>query len=129
MEYNVVLTTGISDMIREHLRRKLVNPQVEALLTEEIRNMELVSRKELPEDAVYINRKVRVKNHTKGTEQDYIFLSSNFREKPKKNKYSILSAMALATLGRKTGDRFTWPFDEGEMDIEILSVEEFVNPN
>jgi regulator of nucleoside diphosphate kinase len=45
------------------------------------------------------------------------------KAKPAKNKYSILSDIALATVGYKVGDIIDWPFKDGERRIEILKVE------
>ncbi|MEN2434404.1 GreA/GreB family elongation factor [Weeksellaceae bacterium A-14] len=124
MNKNIVLTTGIYDVIKDHLRRKRVSPDEEQRLTEELRNAKQVRRRELPDDVVTVNRKVVVKDHTSDQEQEYIFVSTT-KAKPKKNKHSILSEMALATVGYRVGDIIRWPFREGERTIEILQVEPF----
>lgn len=49
------------------------------------------------------------------------------KAKPKKNKHSILSDIALATVGYKVGDIINWPFRDGERKIEILKVENWEN--
>ena len=50
---------------------------------------------------------------------------NQLKEKVKKGKYSILSPMALATVGNKVGDVITWPFKDGDKKIEILNVEHY----
>ncbi len=65
---------------------------------------------------------VTVKDHTLNDEKEYIFVASN-QAKLKKNKYSILSDIALATVGYRVGDVINWPFKNGERKIEILNVE------
>ena len=122
MTQNIILTTGIYDAIKDHLRRKKVTPNEEVRLTSELRNAVQVRRRELPEDVVTVDRKVTVKDHTLNKEEEYIFVGVP-QAKPKKNKHSILSDMALATMGYKVGDIVEYPFKDGERRIEILKVE------
>ena len=124
MTKSIVLTTGIYDVIKDHLRRKRVSPDEEKRLTEELRNATQVRRRDLPEEVVTVNRKVTVKDHDSNEEQEFIFVSTA-KAKPKKNKHSILSDMALATVGYSVGDVIRWPFQDGERVIEILQVEPF----
>ncbi len=124
MEDQIIVTTGIYDVIKDHLRRKRTTIQEEEILLNQLKNAKQVLRKELPEDIVTVNRKVLIKDHATDKEQEYIFVSTN-RAKPKKNKYSILSTMALATVGMPVGSVIEWPFPEGDKKIEILKVEPF----
>ncbi len=122
MSTQITLTTGVYDLIKDHLRRKRTTIEQEQLLTEQLRNAEQVLRKNLPEDVVTVNCEVRIKDAETHEEEKYLFVETK-REKVKKGKYSILSPVALATVGNKVGDVITWPFDEGQRKIEILSVE------
>ena len=122
MTQNIILTTGIYDAIKDHLRRKKVTKNEEVRLTSELRNAVQVRRRELPENVVTVDRKVTVKDHTLNKEEEYIFVGVE-QAKPKKNKHSILSDMALATMGYKVGDIVEYPFKDGERRIEILKVE------
>jgi len=124
MEDQIIVTTGIYDVIKDHLRRKRTTIQEEEILINQLKNARQVLRKELPEDIVTVNRKVLIKDHSTNEEEEYIFVSTN-RAKPKKNKYSILSNMALATVGMPVGSVIEWPFPEGDKKIEILKVEPF----
>lgn len=124
MPKNIILTTGIYDMIKDHVRRKKVTIQEEELLLAELRGAKQVRRKDLPNDVVTVNRKVTIMNHTDNKVEDYIFVSTD-KKKEKKGKFSILSAPAIATVGRKVGDKFDWPFKTGTKNIEILKVELF----
>ena len=126
MSENIILTTGIYDAIKDHLRRKKVTPNEEARLTSELRNAKQIRRRELPEDVVTVDRVVTVKDHTLNKEEEYIFVGVE-QAKPKKNKHSILSDMALATMGYKVGDIVEYPFKDGERRIEILKVEHWQN--
>lgn len=126
MSENIILTTGIYDLIKDHIRRKKVTKQEEEILTSELKNAKQVLRKDLPDDVVTVNRRVRLKDHSTQEETEYHFVSP-LKEKPKKGKQSILSSTALAIVGRKTGDVITWPFNEGEKKIEILKVEHLID--
>ncbi|MFD1161517.1 GreA/GreB family elongation factor [Hwangdonia seohaensis] len=124
MSDQVILTTGIYDMIKDHVRRKKVTQQEEELLLEELRGAKQVRRRELPNDVVTVNRRVKIMDHTANKEEEYIFVSTD-KKNNKKRKSSILSDVAVATVGRKVGDIITWPFRNGEKKMEILHVEEF----
>ncbi|MFA7470908.1 MAG: GreA/GreB family elongation factor [Weeksellaceae bacterium] len=123
MSENVILTTGIYDLIKDHVRRKKVTQEQEKRLLEELKGASQVLRKELPEDVVSINRKVTLRDHTSNSEQEFLFVADD-KAKVKKGKYSILSDFGIATVGRKAGDVVEWPFAEGDRRIEILKVEE-----
>ena len=126
MSNKIILTTGIYDAIKDHLRRKKVSINEEVRLASELRNAQQVRRRALPEDVVTVNRKVTIKDHSQNKEEEYIFVGVA-EARPKKNKHSILSDMALATVGYKVGDVIEWPFRDGERRIEILKVENWQN--
>ncbi len=124
MSENIVLTTGIYDLIKDHLRRKKTTIQQEEILLNQLKLAKQVRRKELPEDVVTINCEVKVKDFSTNEEEKYLLVDAN-KEKVKKGKYSILSPIGLATVGNKVGDVITWPFADGEKKIEILGVEHY----
>ncbi|AZB21573.1 GreA/GreB family elongation factor [Kaistella haifensis] len=126
MSDQIILTTGIYDAIKDHLRRKKVSHNEEVRLASELRNALQVRRRVLPEDVVTVNRKVTIKDLSQNKEEEYIFVGVA-EAKPKKNKHSILSDMALATVGYKVGDVIEWPFRDGERRIEVLKVENWQN--
>ena len=122
MSENVILTTGIYDLIKDHVRRKKVSKQEEELLLLELKNAKQVLRRDLPENIVTVDRRVKIKDHTDSSENEYMFVSTT-KTKPKKGKFSILSEVAVATVGRQVGDIINWPFKDGERKLEILKVE------
>lgn len=122
MSNPIIVTTGIYDAIKDTLRRKKVSMPEEKRLTAELRKAKQVLRRDLPDDVVTVDRKVTIKDHTRNFEHEYIFVASA-KAKPAKNKHSILSDIALATVGYKVGDIIDWPFKDGERKIEILKVE------
>ena len=124
-EKSVILTTGIYDLIKDQIRRRKVNLEFENRLIQELRMAKQVLRKDLPADIVNVNQKVTIKNHTDNTTNEYLFVDTN-KAKPKKNKIAVSDPIALSTLGRKVGDKFLWPFDGEDKEIEILDVQPIV---
>ena len=122
MSKNIVVTTGIYDMIKDHVRRKKVTREEEDLLLLELKHAKQVLRRELPDDVVTVNRRVKIKDHTDNKEKEYMFVSTT-KTNNKKGKLSILCDVAVATIGRQVGDIIHWPFKDGERKLEILKVE------
>lgn len=122
MSTNIVLTTGVYDLIKDHLRRKKTTIQEEEILLAQLKSAKQVRRKELPTDVVSINTQIRIKDLSDNQERSYHLVSAD-QEKVKKGKLSILSDIALATVGNKVGDVIEWPFKDGDKMIEIMSVE------
>lgn len=123
MSKNIVVTTGIYDMIKDHVRRKKVTREEEDLLLLELKHAKQVLRRELPDDVVTVNRRVKIKDHTENKEKEYMFVSTT-KTNNKKGKLSILCDVAVATIGRQVGDIIHWPFKDGERTLEILKVEQ-----
>ncbi|WP_417856271.1 GreA/GreB family elongation factor [Xanthomarina gelatinilytica] len=122
MSKNIVVTTGIYDMIKDHVRRKKVTREEEDLLLLELKHAKQVLRRELPDDVVTVNRRVKIKDHTDNKEKEYMFVATT-KTNNKKGKLSILCDVAVATVGRQVGDIIHWPFKDGERTLEILKVE------
>lgn len=122
MSDSIVLTTGVYDLIKDHLRRKKTTKEEEEILLAQLKGAKQVLRKELPADVVTINSQVRIKDYSSNQERNYQFVPASL-EKVKRGKLSILSDIALATVGNKVGDIIDWPFKDGEKKIEIMSVE------
>ncbi|HAI16696.1 MAG TPA: transcription elongation factor GreAB [Xanthomarina gelatinilytica] len=123
MSKNIVVTTGIYDMIKDHVRRKKVTREEEDLLLLELKHAKQVLRRELPDDVVTVNRRVKIKDHTDNKEKEYMFVATT-KTNNKKGKLSILCDVAVATIGRQVGDIIHWPFKDGERTLEILKVEQ-----
>ncbi len=62
MSENIILTTGIFDLIKDHIKSKKVTPTEEEALKLQLKNAKQLTRKNLPEDVVDINKRVTVKN-------------------------------------------------------------------
>ncbi|WP_068599208.1 GreA/GreB family elongation factor [Vaginella massiliensis] len=122
MSSNVILTTGIYDLIKDHILRRKVTLEQEQILTEELRTAEQVLRKDLPADVVSVDRKVKVKEITSNEEIEILLVGPK-QAKLKNNKHSVLGDVGLATVGHKVGEIIKWPTNQGVKEYEIVSVE------
>lgn len=122
MTHEIVLTTGIYDLIKDLIRRKKVSLQEEETLLLQLKHAKQLTRKNLPMDVVTVDSKVSIKNLITNEEEVYTFVAPA-RAKRKHNTQSIVSTMGLALVGTKKGDVVKWPFGEEERQFEILNVE------
>jgi len=118
---NIILTTGIYDLIKDYIRRRKVTPAEEAVLTSQLKNAEQVLRKDLPEDIITVDTRVTIKNHNTSEEKTYVFVGPD-KAKKKNNTESILSKIGLALVGCKEGDTVNWVLDGAQSEVEVLSV-------
>lgn len=125
MSQNIILTTGLYDLIKDHIRRKKVTPKEEELLFTELKKASQVLRRDLPNDIVSVNRKVTYKDYINNEEKTVVFVGPK-KSKPSKNKISILSDEGIAMVGYKVGDIIEWPSGKGNLKLEILKVEGIV---
>lgn len=105
---NIILTTGIYDLIKDHVRRKKVTVEEEVLLLHELKKATQVLRRDLPEDIVSVNRRVTYKDCTTNEEKTVVFVGPE-RNKVSKNRISILSDEGIAMVGYKEGNVVEWP--------------------
>lgn len=122
MTTNIILTTGLYDLIKDHLRRKKVTAEQENILTKELRHAEQILRRDLADNIVTVGKKVTIKELNSNQEYQLNFVSPE-KAKPKKNRHSILMNEGLATIGYKIGDVIEWPANDGTKKYEILNVE------
>lgn len=122
MSQNIILTTGIYDLIKDHIRRKKVTPTEEEVLKLQLKNATQVTRKNLPEDIVTIDARITVKNLTSDQEETYTFVAPD-KAKKRNNTESILTKTGLALVGCKVGDVINWDFEGEEKRLEIIKVE------
>lgn len=122
MTQNIILTTGIYDLIKEHIRCKKVTSSEEEILRSQLKNAKQVTRKNLPDDVVSIDSRVTIKDHSNSTEEVYVFVAPD-KAKQKNNTKSILTDMGLALVGYNVGTVINWPFQNENKQIEILKVE------
>ena len=121
-QQEILLTTGIYDLIKDHIRRKKATFEEEEALKIQLKKAKQVTRKNLPMDVVTVDCKVLVKNTVTNEEEIYTFVAPD-RAKRRNNTASILSTMGLALVGCKVGDVINWNFNNEEKQLEIISVE------
>ena len=122
MTQGITLTTGVYDLIKDHLRRKKATPKEEEILLLQLKKAKQLTRKSLPLDVVTIDAKVTIKNLQSNEEEVYTFVAP-LRAKKRNNTYSILSPIGLALVGCKVGDEIDWVLDERLKKMQILNVE------
>ncbi|NGY36008.1 transcription elongation factor GreAB [Flavobacterium sp. XN-5] len=122
MSQNIILTTGIYDLIKDHIRRKKTTATEEEVLKLQLKNAQQVTRKNLPEGIVTVDARVTVKNLDTGQEEIFTFVAPD-KAKKRNNTESILTQAGLALVGCKVGDVINWVFEEQEKQLEILKVE------
>ena len=118
----IILTTGVYDLIKDHIRRRRVTPLEEELLNLQLKHSTQVTRKELPEDVVTVDTRVTIKKNNTGEEETYVFVGPAKASKKNKSE-SILSKVGLALVGCKQGDVIKWILDGEETDVELTKVE------
>ncbi|KVV14792.1 Regulator of nucleoside diphosphate kinase [Flavobacterium sp. TAB 87] len=122
MEQEITLTTGIYDLIKDHIRRKKSTPEEEEILKLQLKRAKQVNRKLLPLDVVTVDAKVTIKDLTSQEEHVHTFVAPD-KAKQRNKTESILSTMGLALVGCKIGDIINWSFDEEPKQFEIMNVE------
>ena len=118
----ILLTTGVYDLIKDHIRRKKATVEEEEALKIQLKKAKQVTRKNLPMEVVTVDCKVIVKNTLTNEEEIYTFVAPD-RAKRRNNTESILSTMGLALVGCKIGDIINWNFNDVQKTLEIISVE------
>ncbi len=121
-EQEILLTTGIYDLIKDHIRRKKATVEEEEALKIQLKKSKQVTRKNLPMNVVTVDAKVIVKNTVTNEEELYTFVAPD-KAKRRNNTESILSTMGLALVGCKVGDVINWNFNNEQKQLEIISVE------
>lgn len=126
MNQDIILTTGIYDLIKDLLRRKKVTPFVEDQLIVQLKRAKQIRRRELPDNVVTIDCKVTIKDFLTSEMQTFTFVAPS-KAKRRNNTESIVGDVGLALVGNKTGDQIKWDFGTGEKNIEIVNVERLHN--
>lgn len=122
IEQQIILTTGVYDLIKDQIRRKKVSKDEEEVLLKQLKKAKQVTRKNLPLDVVTVDAKVVIKNTLTEEEEVYTFVAPD-RAKRRNNTLSILSPIGLALVGCKVGDVVTWTINEELKQMEIIQVE------
>lgn len=117
----VILTTGIYDLLKDHIRRKKLSKTNEAALDAQLKKARQVLRKDLPKDVVTVDTLVTVKDLETGDTQEYKFVGPDSAKK-KNGTVSILSPMGIAMIGYPVGAVVEWEFNAEIKKNQIIGV-------
>ena len=117
----IVLSTGIYDLLKDHLRRRKLSKYNEAKLELELKHAKQVLRNELPADVVTVDTNVKVKELESGKEFTYKLVAPA-KARRKNNTLSILSPIGVAILGYTQGAVVQWEMPEGIKQYQIEEV-------
>ncbi|SDK18157.1 regulator of nucleoside diphosphate kinase [Pedobacter sp. ok626] len=120
MTTSIVLSTGIFDLLKDHIRRRKLSTYNQEKLVLELRNARQILNKDIPADVVTVNTKVRVKELETGEEFTYVLVSPA-KAKNKNKTISILSPIGVAMVGYNQGAELSWEMPEG---IKTYRIEE-----
>nr|WP_294877076.1 GreA/GreB family elongation factor [uncultured Pedobacter sp.] len=120
-ETPIILSTGIYDLLKDHLRRRKLSRYNEAKLELELKHAKQVLRNELPADVVTVNTNVKVKEIESGKEFKYKLVAPATARR-KHNTLSILSPIGVAILGYTQGAIVQWEMPEGIKKYQIEEV-------
>lgn len=117
----IVLSTGIYDLLKDHLRRRKLSKYNEAKLELELKHAKQVLRNDLPADVVTVDTNVKVKELESGKEFTYKLVAPA-KARRKNNTLSILSPIGVAILGYTQGAVVQWEMPEGIKQYQIEEV-------
>jgi regulator of nucleoside diphosphate kinase len=116
----IILSRGIFDLLRAHIRTRKLSKYNEAKLELELKHASQVLRSELPAHVVDIDCRVRVKEMVTGKEHTYDLVAPG-KARRKHKTVSILSPIGVAMLGYPQGAELQWEMPEG---VKVYRIEE-----
>ncbi|ACU04044.1 GreA/GreB family elongation factor [Pedobacter heparinus] len=120
MTTSIILSTGIFDLLKDHIRRRKLSKYNQEKLEQELRNARQILSKDIPADVVTVNTRVRVKELETGAEFNYTLVPPA-KARNKHNTLSILSPIGVAMVGYSQGSELKWEMPEG---IKAYRIEE-----
>jgi len=121
----IILSRGIFDLLRAHIRSRKLSKYNEAKLDLELKSATQVLRSALPENIVDIDTRVRVKEVSSGNEYSYDLVAPA-KARNKHQTISILSPIAVAILGYPQGAEVQWEMPDG---LKVYRIEEVTKLN
>jgi len=116
----IILSRGIFDLLRAHIRSRKLSKYNEAKLELELKSAIQVLRSALPENIVDIDTRVRVKEVSSGNEYSYDLVAPA-KARMKHQTISILSPIAVAILGYPQGAEVQWEMPDG---LKVFRIED-----
>jgi regulator of nucleoside diphosphate kinase len=120
MTTSIVLSTGIFDLLKDHIRRRQLSKFNQEKLEAELKNATQILNKDIPENVVTVNTQVRVKELESGEEFTHTILPPA-KARRKHNTISILSPIGVAIVGYPQGAEVKW---EMEDTVKTYRIEE-----
>lgn len=117
----IVLTTGMFDLLKAQITRKKLTPENEDRIRAELKSAKQVLRKDLPAGVVDVYKSVTIIDLENGQESTYHFVPPNVA-KSKHGTLSILSDLGLALLGHSKGSVISWQTKKGQRSFQIGNV-------
>lgn len=124
-ENQIVLTTGMFDLLRLQIAKRKLNHQNEIRIAHELKKANQVLRRELPTGVVDIYKSVTVVDISTKEEQTYHFVPQNVARK-KHATVSILSDLGIAFLGHNEGAKISWETENGEKTYLIKTIADYI---
>jgi regulator of nucleoside diphosphate kinase len=121
---SIVISTGLFDLLKDHIRRRKLSKYNQEKLELELRNATQILNKDLPDNVVTVNTKVRVKELESGTEHTYTLVPPA-KARNKHRTLSILSPIGVAIIGYSEGAEVRWEMDSGVKNYRIEEVSRF----
>ena len=116
----IILSRGIFDLLKAHIRSRKLSKYNEAKLELELKSATQVLRSALPENIVDIDTRVRVKEVSSGIEYSYDLVAPA-KARRKHQTISILSPISVAILGYPQGSEVQWEMPDG---LKVFRIEE-----
>lgn len=117
----IILSRGIFDLLKEHIKTKKLSKYNEKKLELELKFAKQVLRTDLPSNIVTVDCSVKVRELDSG--QEFIYhLVAPAKAKRKNNTISILSPIGTAMLGYPEGAKLQWEMPEGIKSFSIQKV-------
>lgn len=121
---SIVISTGLFDLLKDHIRRRKLSKYNQEKLELELRNATQILNKDIPENVVTVNTKVRVQELETGDEETYTLVAPS-KARNKHNTLSILSPIGVAIIGYAEGAEVCWEMEAGVKNYRIAQVTRF----
>lgn len=118
---NIVVTTGMFDLLKAQITRKKLTNENETRIASELKNAQQVLRKDLPSGVVDVYKEVMVTDLGSQQAKTYRFVPPNLA-RTKHGTVSILSDMGVALVGYSKGATVDWTTKDGAKTYRIDNV-------
>jgi len=121
---SIVISTGLFDLLKDHIRRRKLSKYNQEKLELELRNATQILNKDIPKNVVTVNTRVRIKALETGEEVTHTLVAPT-KARNKHNTLSILSPIGVAIIGYAEGAEVCWEMEAGVKNYRIEQVTRF----